>query len=103
MPEHGQLDSGAAGALPGTAPRERESGKWIGQERVQGGRANVQQVLYMPALVAALFNPDLKQKYDVPIAAGLPLKVALLAIMRKLDILANALLKDDQKWTPNIA
>jgi len=85
--------------LSGTAPRERKSGKWIGQARVQGERANVRQALYMPALVAARFNPDLKQKYDALTAAGKPPKVALTAIRRKLAVLANALLRDNRKWT----
>ena len=54
----------------------------------------------MPALVAARFNPDLKAKYEHFIAAGKPPKVALTAIMRKLLVLANALLKAGRTWTP---
>jgi transposase len=57
----------------------------------------------MPALVAARFNPDLKAKYDQLVAAGKPAKVALTAIMRKLVVLANALLKARRKWTPKLA
>ena len=59
--------------------------------------------LYMPALVAARFNPDMKAKYAHLIETGKPAKVALTAIMRKLVVLANALLKANRPWTPKIA
>jgi transposase len=57
----------------------------------------------MPALVAARFNPDMKAKYRQLIDAGKPAKVALTAVMRKLILLANALLKANQSWTLNPA
>ncbi len=57
----------------------------------------------MPALVAARHNPDMKRIYDRLRAAGKPAKVALTAIMRKLLLLANARLRDNRKWTQNIA
>jgi transposase len=53
----------------------------------------------MPALVATRFNPDLKAKYDQLIRAGKPAKLAITAIMRKLVVIANALLRDDRKWS----
>jgi len=53
----------------------------------------------MPALVAIRFNPDLKAKYDQLVAAGKEKKVAITAVMRKLLVLANALLRDQRKWT----
>jgi len=56
------------------------------------------RALYMPALVAMRFNADLKAKYDQLTAAGKPAKKALTAIMRKLIVLANALIRDDRKW-----
>lgn len=56
----------------------------------------------MPALVAIRFNPDLKAKYDQLKAAGKASKVAITAIMRKLMLLANALLRDNRKWTPSL-
>ena len=64
---------------------------------------NCHRNLYMPALVAIRFNPDLKQKYQTMIKAGKPPKVALTAIMRKLIELANALIKANRKWTPKLA
>lgn len=100
MPELGDLDSQAAGALSGTAPRTRQSGKWTGKAFVQGGRAHVRRALYMPALAAARFNPDLRETYQTLTRRGKPPKLALTAIMRKLAILANALIRDNRKWTP---
>ena len=59
----------------------------------------MRQALYMPALAAARFNPDLKAIYDALIARGKLPKVALTAIMRKLVVLANALIRDDRTWS----
>lgn len=100
MPELGRLDQSQVASLAGLAPVARDSGTSRGRRMIRGGRAPVRQALYMPALVAARFNPDLKAKYQALIAAGKPAKVALTAIMRKLIILANALLRDQRHWTP---
>jgi transposase len=100
MPELGALDQRAAASLAGLAPMTRQSGQWRGKAFIQGGRALVREALYMPALVAARFNPDLKTVHDRLIAAGKPAKVAITAVMRKLLVLANALLRDQRKWTP---
>src|ERR1700721_3590835 len=93
MPELGALEAGQAANLAGLAPMARESGGWTGRAFIRGGRADVRQALYMPALVAARFNPDMKVKYAHLIQTGKPAKVALTAIMRKLVVPANALLK----------
>lgn len=103
MPELGTLAAQEAAALSGTAPMTRQSGKRTGKAFVSGGRVNVRQALYMPALVAARFNPDLKDKYQAFTARGKPPKVALTAIMRKLIILANALIRDNREWAPKMA
>lgn len=103
MPELGTLDNQTAASLSGTAPRVKQSGSWKGKTYVHGGRPHVRRTLYMPALVAARFNQDMKRKYDHLIKQGKPPKVALTAIMRKLVILANALLRDQRKWQPNQA
>lgn len=103
MPELGELDEKAAGKLSGLAPVDRQSGRWTGRAFIAGGRAIVRQALYMPALVAIRFNPDLKAKYDELKKAGKASKVAITAIMRKLVVLANALLRKQQKWTPKSA
>ena len=99
MPELGTLGNGQAASLAGLAPIARQSGQWIGRSFIRGGRANVRHALYMPALVAMRFNPQLKAKYDQLIAAGKPAKKAITAIMRKLVVLANALLRNGRKWS----
>jgi transposase len=103
MPELGELDEKTAAALSGLAPMSRQSGRWTGRAFIAGGRAIVRQSLYMPALVACRFNPDLSAKYDQLKAAGKPPKVAITAIMRKLIVLANALLRNNRKWRPKPA
>lgn len=103
MPELGELDEKAAASLSGLAPMSRQSGRWTGRAFIAGGRAIVRQALYMPALVASRFNPDLKAKYDHLKTTGKAPKVAITAIMRKLIVLANALLRNKRKWAPKHA
>jgi transposase len=90
-------------ALAGLAPIARQSGNWKGKSFIRGGRQQVRQGLYMPALVAIRFNADLKTKYEQLIKAGKAPKQAITAVMRKLIILANALLKKDRKWQTRVA
>ena len=103
MPELGSLDCKQAASLAGLAPVARQSGSWTGRAFIRGGRANLRHALYMPALVAIRFNDDLKAKYRELSHAGKPAKVAIIAIMRKLLVLANALLRDQRKWTSKTA
>ena len=103
MPELGNLENKQAASLAGLAPVARQSGQWKGKSFIRGGRASVRQALYMPALVAARFNPDLKSKYQQLIAAGKPAKVAITAVMRKLLVTANALIKADRLWIKSLA
>lgn len=100
MPEIGTLDKKRAASLTGLAPMTRQSGKWRGKATIQGGRKHLRDALYMPALVAARFNPDMRDKYTAMIDQGKPQKVALTAIMRKLIELANTLVKADREWDP---
>jgi transposase len=103
MPELGALEPGQAASLAGLAPVARQSGRWTGRAFIRGGRANVRQAVTMPALVATRFNPDMKAKYKQLINAGKPAKVALTAVMRKLILLASALLKANRSWAPKPA
>jgi transposase len=103
MPELGALDAGQAASLAGLAPVARQSGRWTGHAFIRGGRAPVRRAVYMPALVATRFNPDMRATYDRLRAAGKPAKLALTAVMRKLLVLANALLKANRTWTPKTA
>jgi len=96
MPELGNLSRKEAGALAGVAPYNRDSGVLRGRRTIRGGRAQVRRVLYMAALVAARFNPILKAFYQRLLAAGKPKKLALTAVMRKLVVLLNLLLKNPQ-------
>lgn len=98
LPEIGRLDRKQAGSLAGLVPHSRESGQWKGKSFISGGRKPLRDALYMPALVAMRFNPDLKAKYTALRAAGKPAKVAIVAIMRKLLETANALVKADRLW-----
>lgn len=102
-PELGTLDQKAVASLAGLAPVTRQSGQSKGRAMIRGGRAHLRHALYMPALVAARFSPDLKAVYHRLINAGKPPKVALTALMRKLLILANALIRDGRKWTGKLA
>jgi transposase len=100
MPELGALEHKCAASLAGLAPIARDSGQRRGKRVIRGGRAHLRQALYMPALVAVRFDAAMKAKYDAFRAAGKPPKVALTAIMRKLIILANALVRDGRTWSP---
>ena len=101
MPELGRLDAKAVASLAGLAPVTRQSGAWQGRSFIQGGRARARRLLYMPALAAICYNPDLRAKYRQLVAQGKPRKVAVVAVMRKLLLLANALLGEDRCWLPD--
>lgn len=103
IPELGAMGNRQAAALAGVAPITRSSGRWNGHSFIGGGRAALRRALYMPALVAARFNPDLRTVYERLVAAGKPKKLALVAVMRKLIVLANVLLRDGRTWTPRPA
>lgn len=103
LPEIGALERKQVASLTGLAPVTRQSGQWQGKSFIAGGRKPLRDALYMPALAAIRFNPDLKAKYEHLRAAGKPAKVAIVAVMRKLIETANALVKADRKWTPKTA
>jgi len=103
MPELGALPPKGAASLAGLAPIARDSGRHHGKRSIRGGRRHLRQALYMPALVAVRFDAATKAKYQALRAAGKPPKVALTAIMRKLLILANTLLRDRRTWSPRPA
>ena len=100
MPELGGIDAKAAASLAGLAPVARESGNWKGRSFIQGGRRRARRLLYMAAVSAVRCNPDMTAKYRQLVARGKPPKVALVAVMRKLLLLANALLRQNRLWTP---
>jgi len=98
LPELGRLSHKEVAALCGLAPHARESGRWRGQRHCAGGRAAVRCALYMAALAAVRSNAPLKVFYRRLRAAGKPPKVALVATMRKLLVILNAMVRDDTLW-----
>lgn len=100
MPELGSLEAKQAAALAGLAPMTRQSGKWSGRASIRGGRFRLRQAMYMPALVAIRFNADMRATYRRLIDAGKPAKLGLTAVMRKLIVLANTLLRAGRPWIP---
>ena len=99
IPELGTLEQKAVASLAGLAPFSRESGKWKGKRFIGGGRKFLREALYMPALVACTYNSDMKVVYQRLKDAGKPSKVAITAVMRKLIILANTLVKNNRVWS----
>jgi transposase len=98
LPELGTLPHKRLCALVGVAPFNRDSGQRVGKREVWGGRAPVRAALYMGALVATRHNPTIKEFYERLLAAGKPKKVALVACMRKLLSILNALMRDRTIW-----
>jgi transposase len=103
LPELGSLDRRQIAALAGLAPWTRQSGQWRGKSFIGGGRSSVRRVLFMGAMVAARFNPQLKQFRDRLVAAGKPKLVAIIAVARKLLTILNAILRDKAPWQPKNA
>ncbi|TAZ78700.1 IS110 family RNA-guided transposase [Rhizobium ruizarguesonis] len=98
LPELGSLDRRQIASLAGLAPWTRQSGKWKGKSFIGGGRGKVRAVLFMAALVASRYNPDLKAFRDRLVAAGKPKIVAIVATMRKLLTILNAIIRDGRPW-----
>lgn len=96
VPELGTISDKEASALVGVAPYNDDSGKKQGVRKTQGGRPRVRKVLYMAAVSASKYNPILKAYYRRLRDRGKPAKVALVALMRKLVVLANRLLADPE-------
>lgn len=98
VPELGSLSRREISALVGVAPVNRDSGTMRGRRTIFGGRAGVRTALYMAALVATRFNPVIKAFYMRLLEAGKPKKVALVACMRKLLTILNAMLRNNEEW-----
>ena len=99
MTELGALSNKAVAQLAGLAPIAWDSGEKDGKRRIKGGRGFVRNALYMAGRAAARCNPHLKAFYK-RLAATKPEKVAITAVMRKLIVLANTLIKEDRLWQP---
>lgn len=100
LPELGNLTGKQIAALVGVAPFNRDSGTWRGQRSIWGGRSSVRKVLYMSTLVAVRHNAVLRAFYAHLLGMGKPKKVALVACMRKLLVIINAMVKSETRWNP---
>ena len=98
LPELGRLSRRRIASLAGLAPFIRESGRWKGRRMIRGGRAHVRRALYMATVVAIRYNPPIGDFYRRLIGAGRPKKLALIAAMRKLLTVLNAMLRDGRQW-----
>lgn len=98
LPELGRLNRREIAALVGVAPLNHDSGAWRGARRVWGGRAQIRASLYMGTLAATRHNPFIKTFYRRLRAAGKAPKVALVACMRKLLTILNAMMKHRTSW-----
>jgi transposase len=102
LPELGRLDRREIGALVGLAPMADDSGQRRGQRHIAGGRSAVRAVLFMAAHSASRFNPVLQEFAARLKAAGKKPKVVLVAVARKLLVIANAILKSGKPWDPKV-
>jgi len=98
LPELGQLEHKSLTALAGLAPFSKDSGRQRGYRRIRGGRPVVRTCLYMAALSATRYNPELRAFYQRLRARGKPGKVALVAVMRKLLIILNSIARRQTPW-----
>lgn len=103
LPELGKLNRKQIAALVGVAPFNNDSGKGERKRAIWGGRAAVRSVLYMSATVAAFHNPEIAAVYQRLIAKGKQHKVAIVACMRKLITILNAMVRDGKPWNPVLA
>lgn len=100
LPELGRLNRKEIAALAGVAPFNRDSGQWRGQRHIEGGRSRLRQALYMATMVATRHNPVIKAFYQRLLGKGKAKKVAIIACMRKLLTMLNAMVKNQQPWCP---
>jgi transposase len=98
LPELGRLKRRQISSLVGVAPFLHQSGKWKGQSFCSGGRAAVRTALYMAVVSGLRFNPVIKEFYQRLTARGKRPKVALVACMRKLLTILNAMVRENKKW-----
>jgi transposase len=98
IPELGKMSRSHIASILGVAPKNNDSGKKTGKRRIVGGRFNARRLLYMGALVAIRFNSKLKETYQQLVNKGKPAKVAIVAVMRKIIITLNAMVRDKKNW-----
>jgi len=102
LPELGSLTRRQIAALTGVAPFAHDSGRFKGRRVTRGGRADVRRTLFMATLAAARCNPVIRAFYQRLVATGKAKKLALVACMRKLIVILNAILKHRTAWNPHL-
>jgi len=103
LPELGALNRHQVASIAGLAPHPQRSGTSMHGDHISGGRSCVRTALYMAALSAIRYNPTFKAFYRRLLDAGKPRKLAIVAVARKLVVLANAIVKADTPWLPQKA
>ena len=103
LPELGSLSRRQIAALTGVAPFNRDSGAFHGKRRIRGGRALSRTALFLSAMVAIRYNPDIKRFYERLLQTGKHKKVALTACIRKIVTALNAMLRDNKPWQSSFA
>lgn len=103
LPELGTVSNKRIATLVGVAPLNRDSGTLRGKRTLWGGRGRVRAALYMAAIVAIRYNEPLKAVYLRLVEAGKPKMTAVVALMRKLLVTLNALLRKKQQWEVDFA
>lgn len=103
LPELGHLDRRTVARLTGTAPLANDSGQKRGRRRVRGGRKRVRRYLYLSALSASRYAEPLQAFYQRLLEAHKPKHVALVAVMRRLVVILNAMVRTRQPWEPALA
>jgi transposase len=103
LPELGSLSRRQIASLTGVAPYNRDSGHFHGKRRIRGGRAHSRTALFLSAMVAIRYNPDIKRFYERLLQTGKHKKVALTACIRKIVTALNAMLRDNKPWQPSVA
>lgn len=102
VPELGILSRREISALIGVAPFNHDSGQMRGKRAIFGGRSGVRRVLYMATLAAIRFNQVIQRFYERLVTAGKPKKVAIIACMRKLLTILNAMVKSQKNWDESL-
>jgi transposase len=103
LPEIGTLDRKQIASLTGTAPVNRDSGQFRGKRMTGGGRKRVRTLCFMPTLAAIRFNPVIRSHYEALLSKGKEKMVAVVACMRKMFVILNAMVAKKQSWNPNFA
>lgn len=98
LPELGRLNKKKIAALVGVAPFNNDSGRLRGRRRIKGGRPEIRKILYMAAVSASRYNPAIRSFYLSLLRRGKVHKVALVACMRKLLVILNAMVRDNRPW-----